>query len=63
MGIVLGNEIIGVLVHGRIRREVIRTAILGLQEADSGLFGRLVNQVTWEAFLKGKKLQKGWTFL
>ncbi|KAK4813839.1 hypothetical protein QYF61_001937 [Mycteria americana] len=31
-------------------------------EGDFGLFRRLVNRVPWEAALKGKGVQEGWTF-
>ncbi|KAK4826490.1 hypothetical protein QYF61_009563 [Mycteria americana] len=45
-----------------IRRGVSRTATLHFWGADCGLFRRLVDRVPWEAVLKGKGVQVGWTF-
>jgi len=36
---------------------------LDFWRADIGLFRDPVNRVTWEADLKGKGVQEGWTFL
>jgi len=36
---------------------------LDFRRADFGLFGSLVDRVPWEAVLKGKGVQEGWTFL
>ncbi|KAK4815791.1 hypothetical protein QYF61_007231 [Mycteria americana] len=48
--------------EGIVRRGVSRTATLDFQRADFGLFRRLVERVPWEAALKGKGVQEGWTF-
>ncbi|KAK4827572.1 hypothetical protein QYF61_019196 [Mycteria americana] len=45
-----------------VRRGVSRTAILDFQRADFGLFRRPVDRVPWEAVVKGKGVQEGWTF-
>ncbi|KAK4830772.1 hypothetical protein QYF61_013261 [Mycteria americana] len=39
-----------------------KTATLDFRRADFGLFRRLVDRVPWEAALKGKGVQEGWTF-
>ena len=39
-----------------------RTATLDFWRADFVLFRRLVDRVPWEAVLKGKGVQEGWTF-
>ena len=39
-----------------------RTAVLDFWRADFGLFRRRVDRVPWEAVLKGKGVQEGWTF-
>ncbi|PKU29698.1 adaptin ear-binding coat-associated protein 1 [Limosa lapponica baueri] len=44
------------------RREASRTAIMDFQKADFGLFKILLDRVPWEAALKGKGVQEGWTF-
>ena len=36
---------------------------LDSRRADIGLFRSLVDKVPWEAVLKGKEVQEGWTFL
>ncbi|KAK4825828.1 LOW QUALITY PROTEIN: hypothetical protein QYF61_002951 [Mycteria americana] len=41
---------------------VSRTATLDFWRADLGLFRGLVDRVPWEAVLKGKGVQEGWTF-
>jgi len=41
---------------------VSRTATSDFQRADFGLFWSLVDRVPWEAVLKGKGVQEGWTF-
>lgn len=38
-------------------------ATLDCWRADCGLFKGLVDRVSWEAVLKGKRVQGGWTFL
>ncbi|KAK4826301.1 hypothetical protein QYF61_007148 [Mycteria americana] len=43
-------------------RGVSKTATLDFRRADFGLFRRLVKRVPWEAALKGKGVQEGWTF-
>ncbi|KAK4811142.1 LOW QUALITY PROTEIN: hypothetical protein QYF61_019773 [Mycteria americana] len=45
-----------------VRRGVSRTATLDFRRADFGLFRSLVERVPWEAVLKGKGVQEGWTF-
>ena len=45
------------------RRGVSRTATLDFRRADFGLLRRLVDRVPWEAALKGKGVQEGWTFV
>ena len=47
---------------GVVRRVVSRTATLDFWRADFGLLRRLVDRVSWEAVLKGKGVQEGWTF-
>jgi len=49
------------LILGEVRRGVSRTATLDFQSADFDLFRRLVDRVPWEAVLKGKEVQEGWT--
>ena len=55
-------EMIEFLVLGEVRRGVSRTATLDFQRAEFGLFRSLVDRVPWEAVLKGKGVQEGWTF-
>ncbi|KAK4820693.1 hypothetical protein QYF61_003613 [Mycteria americana] len=55
-----------VMVGGRLGQSdhemgVSRTATLDFRRADFGLFRRLVDRVPWEAALKGKGVQEGWT--
>ena len=49
-------------IQGEVRRGISRTAALDFWRADFGLFRRLVDRVPWEAVLKGKGVQEGWTF-
>jgi len=49
-------------IPGEVRRGVCRTATLDFQRADFGLFRRLIDRVPWEAVLRGKGVQEGWTF-
>ncbi|KAK4828050.1 hypothetical protein QYF61_023088 [Mycteria americana] len=56
------HEMIEFLIHGEVRRGVSKTAALDFRRADFGLFRRLVERVPWEAALKGKGVQEGWTF-
>ncbi|KAK4825779.1 hypothetical protein QYF61_002342 [Mycteria americana] len=49
-------------ILGEVRSGVRRTATLDFQRADFGPFRRLVDKVPWEAVLKGKGVQEGWTF-
>ncbi|KAK4825507.1 hypothetical protein QYF61_000020 [Mycteria americana] len=46
----------------RSEEGVSRTATLDFWRADFGLFRGLVDRVPWEAVLKGKGVQEGWTF-
>lgn len=46
---------------GEARRGVSRTATLDFQRAEFGLFRRLVDGIPWEADLKSKRVQEGWT--
>ncbi|KAK4807164.1 hypothetical protein QYF61_024284 [Mycteria americana] len=56
------HEMIEFLILGKVKRMVSRTATLDLRRADFGLFRGLVDRVPWEAVLKGKGVQEGWTF-
>ena len=56
------HEMTEFLILGEVRRGVSRTATLDFRRADSGLFRGLVDRVPWEAVLKGKGVQEGWTF-
>ncbi|GAB0206658.1 hypothetical protein GRJ2_003131400 [Grus japonensis] len=49
-------------ILGAVRRRVSITATLDVQKADFGLFRSLAGRVPWEAVLKGKGVQEGWTF-
>ena len=57
------HEMIEFLILGGVRRTAGRTATLDFQRADFGLFRSLVDRVPWEAVLKGKGVQEGWTSL
>jgi len=57
-----GHEMIDFLILIEVRRGVIRTATLGFQRTDFGLFRILVDRVSWEAVLKGKGVHESWTF-
>jgi len=50
------------LILTEVRRGVSKTATLDFWSADFGLFRGLVDGVPWEALLKGKEAQEGWTF-
>ena len=56
------HEMVEFLILGELRRGVSRTATLDSRRAAFGLFRRLVERVPWEAVLKGKGVQEGWTF-
>ncbi|KAK4820506.1 hypothetical protein QYF61_000085 [Mycteria americana] len=56
------HKMIEFLILGEVRRGFSRTATLDFGRADSDLFRRLVDRVPWEAVLKGKGAQEGWTF-
>ncbi|GAB0206524.1 hypothetical protein GRJ2_003118000 [Grus japonensis] len=56
------HEMIEFLILGEVRRGVSRSATLDFWRADLGLFRGLVDRVPWEAVLKGKGVQEGWTF-
>ncbi|KAK4810556.1 hypothetical protein QYF61_004519 [Mycteria americana] len=56
------HEMIEFWILGEATREVSRTATLDFRRTDFGLFRRLVDRVPWEAPLKGKGVQEGWTF-
>ncbi|KAK4832341.1 hypothetical protein QYF61_021870 [Mycteria americana] len=56
------HEMIEFLIRGEAARGVSKTATLDFRRADFGLFRRLVERVPWEAALKGKGVQEGWTF-
>jgi len=49
-------------ILGEVRRRGSRTATLDIWRADFGPFRRLVDRVPWEAVLRGKGVQEGWTF-
>lgn len=55
------NHEIIVLVLGGVRRGASRTNTLN-SRGQTGLFRRLVDTIPWEAVLKGKEVQEGWTF-
>ncbi|KAK4820687.1 hypothetical protein QYF61_003607 [Mycteria americana] len=55
------HKMIEFLIRGEAARGVSRTATLDFRRADFGLFRRLVDRVPWEAALKGKGVQEGWT--
>ena len=50
-------------IVGKVSRADSRTATLDFQGTDFGLFRRLLGRVPWEAVLKGKRAQEGWTFV
>ena len=50
-------------ILAEVRRGVSRTATLDFWRADFGLFRTLADRVPWEAVLKGRGVQEGWTFL
>ncbi|KAK4825912.1 hypothetical protein QYF61_003407 [Mycteria americana] len=56
------HKMIEFLIRGEAARGVSKTATLDFRRADFGLFRRLVERVPWEAALKGKGVQEGWTF-
>ncbi|KAK4814759.1 hypothetical protein QYF61_026736 [Mycteria americana] len=56
------HKMIDFLILGEAARGVSKTATLDFRRADFGLFRRLVERVPWEAALKGKGVQEGWTF-
>ena len=45
---------------GEVRRGISKT-ILDFRRADFELFRTLVDRVPWEAVLKGRGVQEGWT--
>jgi len=49
------------LILREVRRGVSRTPTLDFWRADFGLFRSLVDTGPWEAALKGKGAQEGWT--
>ncbi|KAK4821712.1 hypothetical protein QYF61_027784 [Mycteria americana] len=56
------HNMIEFLIRGEATRGVSKTATLDFRRAHFGLFRRLVKRVPWEAALKGKGVQEGWTF-
>ncbi|KAK4821701.1 hypothetical protein QYF61_027773 [Mycteria americana] len=56
------HEMIVVLILGEVRRGVSRTATWDFWRAGFGLFMKLADRGPWEAVLKGKGVQEGWTF-
>ncbi|KAK4817900.1 hypothetical protein QYF61_002284 [Mycteria americana] len=50
------------LILGGARKGASRTAAWDFWRAAFSLFRRLVDRVLWEAVLKGKGVQEGWTF-
>ncbi|KAK4811177.1 hypothetical protein QYF61_019808 [Mycteria americana] len=56
------HEMIEFSILEEVRRGVSRTGTLDFQRADFDLFRSLVDRVPWEAVLKGKGVQQGWTF-
>lgn len=55
-------EMIALSILTEVRRGISRTATLDFQRADLGLFRRPVERVAWEAVLKDRGVQEGWTF-
>ncbi|PKU49228.1 rna-directed dna polymerase from mobile element jockey-like [Limosa lapponica baueri] len=55
------HQMIEFTILGEVRRGVSRTATLDFRRTDFNLFRRLVDRVPWEAALKGKGVQEGWT--
>ena len=55
------HEKIEFLILREAQRGVSRTATLDLWRADCSLIRSLVGRVPWEAVLKGKGVQEGWT--
>ncbi|KAK4829638.1 hypothetical protein QYF61_005849 [Mycteria americana] len=56
------HEMIEFLILGEVARGVSKTATLDFRRADFSLFRRMAERVPWEAALKGKGVQEGWTF-
>ncbi|GAB0176377.1 hypothetical protein GRJ2_000102900 [Grus japonensis] len=56
------HEMIEFSVLREVRRRVSSIVTLDFQRVDFGLFRSLVDRVPWEAVLKGKGVQEGWTF-
>ena len=56
------HEITEVLILREVRAGVSRTATLDFWRADFGLFRGLADRDPWEAVLKGRGVQQGWTF-
>ncbi|KAK4821278.1 hypothetical protein QYF61_017642 [Mycteria americana] len=56
------HEMIEFLIRGEAARGVGKTATLDFRRADFSLFRRLVERVPWQAALRGKGVQEGWTF-
>ncbi|KAF1425232.1 hypothetical protein FQV24_0000448, partial [Spheniscus mendiculus] len=56
------HEMIEFSILREVRRGVSRTAPLDFRRADFGLLRGLIDRVPWEAVLKGKGVQEGWTF-
>ncbi|KAK4828864.1 hypothetical protein QYF61_000992 [Mycteria americana] len=57
----VSDVMVGGHLGQKVRRGVSRTATLDFRRADFGLFRSLVDRVPWEAALKGKGVQEGWT--
>ncbi|GAB0203778.1 hypothetical protein GRJ2_002843400 [Grus japonensis] len=57
------HEMIEFLILGEVKRVASRNATSDFWRADFGLLRRLVGRVPWEAVLKGKGVQEGWTLV
>lgn len=56
------HKIMEFSVSGGVKRRVSRTVTLDFEQADFGVFWKLVDRISWEAALKGKGVQEGRTF-
>ncbi|KAM9591187.1 uncharacterized protein ACIBXB_006083 isoform 1-T2 [Morphnus guianensis] len=56
------REMIEFSILGEARKWVSKTTTMDFRRANFGLFEALVERVPWETVLKGKGVQKGWTF-
>ncbi|KAM6364410.1 uncharacterized protein J5M81_015706 [Pluvialis apricaria] len=55
------HEMVEFSILGEARRGASRTATLDFRRADFSLFRSMVESIPWEAILKGKGAQEGWS--